>query len=372
MSSTAPTPGSFESLQDIADANRESEVVAQQAFTEWKEESGAGSLFESFAVEHHEPNEESLRAYLTAREAEVEIPLTSFEQELKVALDDLTNPDAGVAEAARQNIDLLLHTIMEREHVVEAFRRQREELAMDRGPESAPVLTWTMEKAKKAVGGFTEAFVGAEGKDKLIMLGGAVAAFILARKLWSAARGGEGKKGWFGNIMIGAMGLGGIYLALEATNRAWEKVSGRPVYTTETGFTFKQAQWEAAKHKREITKAWELLRTSDLPNEVLTGLDEEGKERYGFALVNISGLTLGELQELYFAHKAERQIPADAALYPAHPFADDRLAPADRFRIVEDIAKAAEVVSVAGDASELDEQGKKKELLYAALDFVDA
>jgi len=372
MSPTVPTPGSFESLQHIAEENRESEIVAQQAFTDWKEASGTGSLFESFAVERHEPSEESLRKYLERREEEEGRPLTAFEQELKVALDNVTNPDVHVAEAARKNIDLLLHTITEREHVVEAFRRQREELAMDRGPEAAPALAWTMEKAKKAVGGFTEAFVDAEGRDKLIMMGGAVAAFILVRKLWSAARGGDGKKGWFGNIMGGVLGLGGIYLALEATNRAWEKVSGRPVYTTETGLTFTQAQWEAAKHKREIKKAWELLRTSDLPNEVLAGLDEEGKERYGFALVNISGLTLGELQELYFAHKAERQIPADAALYPAHPFADDRLAPADRFRIVEDIAKAAEVVNAAGAASDLDEQRKKKELLYAALDFEDA
>lgn len=370
MSPVAPTPGPLESLQQIAERNRESEIVAQQEFTEWKENSGAGSLFESFAVERHEPNEESLRKYLEGR-AEEDIPLTAFEADLEKALEQLTDTDHSTAEAARKNINLLLRTIAEREHVVEAFRRRREELAMDRGPEAAPVLTWTMEKAKKAVGGFTEAFVDAEGRDKLIMLGGAAAAFILARKLWSAARGGEGKKGWFGKIMGGAMGLGGIYLALEATNRAWERVSGRPVFTMETGLTLTQAQWEAAKHKREIKKAWELLRTSDLPNEVLAGLDEAGKERYGFALVNISGLTLGELQELYLAHKDERQIPAEVALYPAHPFADDRLAPADRFRIVEDIAKAAEVVDAEGVASDLDEQRKKKELLYVALDFAD-
>lgn len=192
------------------------------------------------------------------------------------------------------------------------------------------------EKTKGIAGGFVDGFNASSGKEKLVMIGGAVLSFMLLKKILD-----KSKKIKFAAGM--ALGTGGLIAAIGMMNRMVEKSTGKPIFNTEGGpmlpyLTETQEQWDAQKHERDLQHEWERLRKTGIPVDIITSVVDEDpeKRKYAFGITNVCALNMKELKELYIKYKNIKAIPKSDM--PHFAYQEDHLTATERFILIEDIA----------------------------------
>ncbi len=320
-----------------------------------------------------------------------------FEEEIFNALKTMEDPNADSKSRveAEQKIQKLLQYLKDRNQKMDESRSSLVNMDFERQVSSTRMIDTVWDKTKSALSATTEGFMNADGKDKIVMAAGVLAAFFMARALWTKLGGGNSTVGKFAKGTVGlGLGLGVSWMALEAVNKAVEKTTGKPfmlkkgedymprVFVPGMGQTIDE--WHASRYQYELQKTYEQMKASNMPPEFVNQLlgDVGGKSqdlRFTKGIVNLSTLSIPEFHNLYLSSKNAAAIP-DNGLFPTRPLPDDSkvpgsfLSPIERFAMVKQMGIALGLIDPATGNCTLPAQPERqnKDLYYLILDWQGA
>ncbi len=372
--------GGIDKLQSVND-----NAFAHEEFKKWKKETpGAQEIFDALE-QIKTPTIEDVRGYLEDRQEQGKS--ADFDEELRTKLETVDDPAADSKERlkAEHYLKILVEYIQKRNVWLKESRDKMNSI-MDQ-PE-LPGLTNTMwEGTKDTVAACVEGFKEASGKEKVLMLAGTVAGFLMLRMLWNEAGKIPGSSGMKKILKFG-LGAGVTWMAFEAVNKTLEKTRGRPLvnwhgWLPETpaapfnniwnrlpGQT--QEQWDAEVHQNEIDRIANELRRMEVPEDFLKDMPSENAN-YVFGIANLSTLSVDIFEKLYESGKSSRSIADGNSLYPQRPKRDDKkskLSPVERFALVQKVGQTLGLIDTQGDfVLPEDENRRNKSLLYLMLDW---
>lgn len=328
---------------------------------EWKKaNSDAHRLIEHFDAQADDPTVEDLDAFVAAGTT------NPFEADLqaKLALSKDTTAIAAERLKAEQNINKLISYLENRRDVIGSTRDQLSSMSDD--PTLLPEIADNgVEGAKNILGQLYENFKSASAAEKTLVLAGLTTMSVLLIALVKKSS----RVQW---VVGTGLGIGATYMLWRGVNKAFDKSFGRPLGSWEGGpdsplLTQSQEEWDKTKRLAAAKEAYEELRDLHLPDDYLADVSD-GDAMYGKAIANVSSMTTEEFLDLYAESKASGTIDP-ASSYPATPFGDDSLTPAERFRLVHDIGNTLKIIDDRGDVVALDDAQMKRSMLERSLDY---
>lgn len=307
----------------------EEKIYMSTAIEEIKSYDGAEMLIAHFSDANPESiTEEQLKAYISTN---IGLGVTTFLDKL---FTDRTDANSAVRLEADKKIGALVLYLNKRRQVLSDTKNKLQSASEDKELPTPAHQAW--EITKNIAGGFMDGFNASSGKEKLVMIAGAVTAYIALSRLVQSHR-------YIKNAAGVMLGTGVLVAAIGALNKSIEKTTGRPLFTFDPKniapvFTESQEQWDAAKHEKELEAEWKKLSQNSIPVEEITEMVSEDKEKrkYAFAIANICALSMKEFEALYKNHQSAKSIPNSKA--PSTVFYDDHLTATERFNLVEEIA----------------------------------
>lgn len=311
---------------------------------------GAKEVFHNFA-EKGRITSADLRAYITEREAGGN--LSPYETKMKERFAKLDAAAGNTAEivAAQKDIEDLVQYINSRNVVLRQQKMQLRNFEV-KGSEVPHYTMKTLEYGKSFLSEGWNRFNRASGQEKGVILAGmTIASIMLGFFVHKSGKGGK---------IMKALGITlGIAMTAAAAETMWKAGSK---------MSESKDEWDAEKKRQEIDEISAILKNTQVPDDFLKSLDGN-EQKVALPVANIASMSVEEFTAMYDVARSSKSIEDMNPLYPRRPVRKDGLLPAERFKVVEDIAKAVSIIDANGDFVELPKEREGKSMLYLILDW---
>jgi len=322
---------------------------AHDTFVETPELQGAKEVFHNFA-EKGRVSSADLRVYLAEREASGNLSPYETKMKERFAKLDAAGSAADTA-AAQKDIEDLVQYINSRNVVLKQQKMQLRNFEV-KGSETPHYTMKTLEYGKSFLSEGWNRFNRASAQEKGVILAGmTVASILFGFFIHKSGKGGK---------IMKALGITlGIAMTAAAAETMWKAGSK---------MSKSKDAWDAEKKKQEIDEITAVLKNTQVPDDFLKSLDGN-EQKVALPVANIASMSVEEFTAMYDVARGSKMIEDTNPLYPRRPVRKDGLLPAERFKVVEDIAKAVGIIDANGDFLELPKEREGKSMLYLILDW---